>query len=227
MNASYSYPVFLRIEGKPCLVVGGGRVAHRKTLDLLECGASVTVVAESAAPEMTELEKQGKIRLLERRAEPEDVLGAFLVFGATDDDGLNASICDAARAEGILVNAVDNPSKSDLGSPDFAKQNPGCHFTSGAVVKRGPLRIAISTSGCSPLIAMGIRSELEERYGESFGAYIACAGELRCRILSLPCPLERKDEALRWIAGGSAFNLFLGSGREGVWNEARKILFSS
>ena len=213
MDAPCPYPVFLAIEGKPCLVVGGGRVAHRKTLDLLECGASVTVVAESAAPEMTELAAQGKIRLLRRRAEPEDVSGTFLVFGATDDDGLNASICDAARAEGILVNAVDNPSSSD--------------FTSGAVVKRGPLRIAISTSGCSPLIATSIRRELEERYGESFGAYIACAGELRTRILSLPCPLERKDEALRWIAGGSAFNLFLGSGREGVWNEVRKILFSS
>jgi precorrin-2 dehydrogenase/sirohydrochlorin ferrochelatase len=212
VNASYPYPVFLQIEGKPCLVVGGGRIAYRKTLDLLECGATVTVVAETPAPEMTDLAAQGKIRLLRRRAEPGDVHGMFLVFAATDDDGVNASFAEHARAEGILVNAVDNPSTGN--------------FTSGAVVKRGPLRIAVSTSGCSPLIASGIRRELEERYGESFGAYVAFAGELRAGILSEPCPKERKDEALGWIAGGAAFDLFLISGREGVWNRVREILFS-
>lgn len=213
MNPSRPYPVFLLIEGKPCLVAGGGKVAHRKTLDLLECGASVTVVAETPAPEMEELVSLGAIRLIPRRVEPDDVLGTILVFAATDDEGVNAAIAGYARARGILVNVVDNPAF--------------CDFTTGAVVKRGPLRIAVSTSGCGPRIAAGIRRELEDRYGESFGEYVALAGELRTRILSEPCSKERKNEALRWLAGGAAYDRFLGSGKEAVWKEARTILFSS
>ena len=176
-------------------------------------GAAVTVVAETPAPEMETLASRGSIRLIVRRVEPADLRGMFLVIAATDDERVNASIAEQARAEGILVNAVDDPAY--------------CDFLSGAVVKRGPLRIAVSTNGCGPLIASRIRSEIEERFDESFGVYVELAGEIRASILSESCARERKDEALRWIAGRDAYDRFLGSGKEEVWKEVRTILFSS
>jgi len=207
------YPVFWLIAGKPCLVVGGGKIACRKIRDLVECGATVTVVAEDALPEAEELAERGAIRLFNRRFEPDDVDGMTLVIAATDDDAVNAGIAQYARREGIPVNAVD-----DIGSSDFI---------SGAVVRRGPLRIAVSTSGCSPLISGSIRRELEERYDESFGAYIELAGELRTFILSAECGRTVKDDALRWIAGRTAYDLFVRSGEEPVWKHVKTILFSS
>jgi precorrin-2 dehydrogenase / sirohydrochlorin ferrochelatase len=207
------YPVFLRIDGRPCLVVGGGIVAHRKALDLLECGALVTVVAETPSPAMAALAESSAVRLIVRRVGPEDIRGAFLVFAATDDERVNAEIAGLAREAGILVNAADDPDR--------------CDFILGAVVKRGPLRIAVSTSGCGPLIASGIRRELEEQYDEPFGSWVAAAGEIRARILAEPCPRVRKDEALQWVAGRSAHETFLESGSEGVWSKVRNILSSS
>jgi precorrin-2 dehydrogenase / sirohydrochlorin ferrochelatase len=207
------YPVFLRLEGKPCLVVGGGPVAVRKTIDLIECGAAVTVVAETPSPEMEELASKGRVILFKRRAEPNDLTGVFLIIAATDDGEVNASLAMKAREESILVNAVDNPAQ--------------CDFISGAVLRRGPLRIAVSTSGCGPLIAASIRRDLEELYDESFGNYVECAGELRECILSENRPRERKDEAIHWLAEDEAYDLFIESGKEAVWNEVRKILFTS
>ncbi len=207
------YAVFLLLSGKQCLVVGGGKVAVRKIRDLVESGASVTVVADTALPEVENLAERNGIRFLHRRFEPGDVHGMTLVIAATDDDTVNAVVAGFARAEGIPVNAVDNPSASD--------------FISGAVVRRGPLRIAASTSGCSPLLAGGIRRELEARYDESFGNYIELAGELRTFILSAECGRTVKDAALRWIADRTAYELFTRSGKEAVWEHAKTILFLS
>ncbi len=213
MSAPRPYPVFLLIAGKPCLVIGGGKIACRKIRDLVDCGAVVTVVAESTLPEIERLAENGTVRLFRRRFEPGDVRGMTMVIAATDDDAVNTSVSGYARAEGIPVNAVDNISASD--------------FISGAVVRRGPLQIAVSTSGCSPLIAGSIRRELEERFDESFGAYLELAGELRTYILSAECGRSEKDDALRWIADRTAYEIFARSGKEPVWEHVNNILFTS
>ena len=213
MDSMRPYPVFLLVEGKRCLVVGGGPVACRKALDLLECGALVTVTAESTSPEMEKLAAREGCTLLRRRFRPEDVRGAFLVFAATDDISVNAEISDICRDAGILVNAVDDPER--------------CNFISGAVVRRGPLRIAVSTSGCSPKLAARIRCELEGRYDASFGEYVSFAGELREYILTQDISRGNRDDALTWIASEEAFTLFLRLGKEQVWDEIQKMLFSS
>lgn len=213
MPTQRPYPVFLLMAGKPCLVVGGGKIACRKIHDLVDCGAMLTVVAENTLPELEQLSEKGTIRIYRRRFEPGDVRGMTIVIAATDDDAVNASVAGYARAEGIPVNAVDNISASD--------------FISGAVVRRGPLQIAVSTSGCSPLLAGSIRRELEERFDESFGGYIELAGELRTYILSAECGRSSKDGALRWIADRTAYELFACSGKEPVWEHVKLILFSS
>jgi len=213
VNDQDLYPVFLKLQGKRCLVVGGGGVAYRKIIDLLDCGADITVVAEEPIPECIDIAAKGSVKLLSRRFRPEDIEGAFLIFAATDDDVVNAEVAALARREGILVNAVDDPMQ--------------CDFLSGAVVKRGPLRIAVSTGGSSPLIARKIRCELEERYSESLGDFIHAVGEMRKDILAAGCTEERKSHTLKWLTGEDAFTLYLDSGKETLWEEVKKILFSS
>jgi len=183
----YPYPVFINMRDRSCIVVGGGKVALRKISDLLETGAKVTVVAETPDPIIEDLAKKGNIKLFRRLFKPEDIENAFLVFTATDDDSVNAEIAGIAKKYGALVNVVDNPQY--------------CDFFSGAVVKRGPLRIAISTSGCSPGIAAEIRRELNELYSESFASFLQIVGEMRQYVLSLDdITRDEKNNALKWLS---------------------------
>lgn len=207
------YPVFLRIEEIPCIVVGGGAVACRKTLDLLDSGARTTVIAETAAPELAELAEGGRITLIRRRFRPDDLDGMFLVFAATDDREVNAGIARLAREKHLLVNAVDDP------------ENSG--FISGAVVKRGPLSIAVSTNGCGPLIAARIRDELGARFDESRGEFITLAGEIRRFIISGDHGESARACAIARLADEDLYEIFLRHGKEMVWSEIRKTLSSS
>lgn len=207
----YPFPVFLNLNGQTCLVVGGGPVALRKTADLVEAGASVTVVAESPITDFRKLSSDRAINLRERRFRPDDAAGMFLVIAATDDNEVNGEVFRVARERGALVNVVDSPAL--------------CDFFSGAVVKRGPLRIAVSTSGCVPGLAAFIRRELEEQYDETWSAYLEAAREIRRDVLSREGLAEkRKNEALAWLGTREAFSLFTDSGRERVWERIRQII---
>jgi precorrin-2 dehydrogenase / sirohydrochlorin ferrochelatase len=207
------YPLFLKLNERRCLVVGGGGVAYRKALDLIDCGAEITMIAEKPNPECVGIASEGDIKLLIRSFRKEDLKGMFLVFAATDDSAVNAEISAIARQEGVLVNAVDDPGQ--------------CDFLSGAIVKRGPLRIAISTSGSSPFIAQKIRNDLEKRYDRIYGSFIQVVGEMRKDILTFDCADEIKTRSLNWLACEDAFTLFKNSGKEMVWEEVKKILYSS
>ena len=213
MNKHYSYPVFLNLSGKSCVVIGGGKVALRKVNDLIEAGALVTVVAEKPDPLIEELSKKGTIKLVRSFFKPEDVEKAYLVFAATDDNSVNTEIAEKAHQKGILVNAVDNPGQ--------------CDFFSGAVLKRGPLRIAISTSGLCPGIASNIRRELEKQYSESLSDFIETAGEMRKYVLSIKdINTDKKDNALKWLCAEKTLTLFIHSGKEKVWEKLKKIISS-
>ena len=213
LNDWYPYPVFINMSNRSCVVVGGGKVALRKISDLLETGAKVTVVAKIPDSIIEDLAKKGSIKLFKRFFKPEDIENAFLVFIATDDDSVNAEIAVIAKKHGALVNVVDNPRY--------------CDFFSGAVVKRGPLRIAISTSGCSPGIAAEIRRELNELYSESFAEFVQTAGEMRQYVLSLDdITKDRKNNALKWLSKKETLTLFIDSGKEKVWEGLKRIIFS-
>ncbi len=210
----FSYPVFLRLSGRHCLVVGGGPVAFRKMQDLLESGAVVTVVAETPIAAFDPFAADGTITLRVRRFEPDDVEGAVLIFAATDDDEVNERVAGIARSRGALVNVADSPGL--------------CDFYSGAAVKRGPLRIAVSTSGNAPGLAARIREELEKQFGEEWSEYLVYIGSLRRQIISSELIREeQKREALRWLGSSETFELFRDKGKEKVWDNLQRIISSS
>ncbi len=146
-----SYPVNLLVEGRPCLVVGGGPVAARKVSGLRECGAAVHVVAPRVGPEVR---SQPGVTWEERAYEPSDLQGRRLVIAATDDGAVNAAVHRDAEAAGIWVNGADDPAH--------------CTFTLPSVVRRGDLQITVSTGGRSPALAVWLRERLEAEIGPEY-----------------------------------------------------------
>jgi precorrin-2 dehydrogenase / sirohydrochlorin ferrochelatase len=144
-------PIFLEVEGKPCLVVGGGEVALRKVKVLLEAGAQVTVISPQVASELSGLAETGRLSLLPRRYRDGDVRGYHLIYAATDDPGLQRRLFEEARHLNILINVAD--------APEF------CSFITPSVIRRGQLQVAISTGGASPATARRLRQRMEQWLG--------------------------------------------------------------
>lgn len=162
------YPIFLNLQGKCCLVVGGGEVATRKVQGLLEAEALVTVVSPALTEILVELVRDGAIRYEARLFRDEDVEGCALVIGATDQPTVQEAVYEASQRHGVWVNIVDVPQ--------------ACDFIAPAIVRRGALQIAISTSGHSPTLAKRIRQQLEEQYGPEFAELLDWLGQERARI---------------------------------------------
>ncbi|GIU94838.1 MAG: hypothetical protein KatS3mg012_1295 [Gaiellaceae bacterium] len=139
------YMACLDLERRSCLVVGGGSVALEKVRGLLECGAHVTVVAPEVCEELRALD----VEILERPYRPTDLDNRFLVIAATSRAGVNARVSRDARARSLFCNVADDPER--------------CTFILPAVARRGPLAIAVSTSGASPALAQRLRDEAAER----------------------------------------------------------------
>jgi len=170
-QAMQTYPVFVLIAAKPCLVVGGGNVAERKVQDLLQAGARVTVVSPALTPALAALAGKGEIRHLQGDFQEGQVEGMALVIGATNDPGVNTRVSAAAQARSIWVNIVDQP---DL-----------CTFIVPAQVRRGELTLAISTGGASPALARKLREELELHFGPEYGPYLALLQAVRSQLLAV------------------------------------------
>jgi siroheme synthase-like protein len=180
MRMEALYPVYLKLAGQECLVVGGGTVARRKIAGLLGCGAAVTVVSPGLTPELKEAAARGDFCYNEREFEDGDLSGKSLAIAATADSGLNARIAIICQQQGIPVNAVDNPGLSTFFVP--------------SVVRRGPLCISISSGGGSPMLARRIREDLEGQFGPAFAEIAALLGELRRRSQEhLPDGDERRQ----------------------------------
>lgn len=165
-----TYPVFILIEDKPCLVVGGGGVGERKVQDLRRAGARVTVVSRDLTPTLEKMAETGEIRYLERDFAPEHLEGMALVMAATDDPEVNAAVSAAARDRSIWVNVADAPEL--------------CTFIVPAQVRRGDLTVAISTGGASPALAHRLRVELQQHFGPEYIPYLALLKEVRARLLT-------------------------------------------
>jgi len=172
------YPVFLDIKGKRCLVAGGGRVAERKVLSLLDAGAGVTVISPNLTKRLSSYKEKGFIRHLKRNYRKGDLKGAFLAISATDSEYINAKIAGEADNLNIPINVVDKPAL--------------CSFIVPSMVRRGPLLIAISTSGVSPALARSIRLELEKLYGKEFEKYLKKLFEIREKGLKKLPPGQRR-----------------------------------
>lgn len=180
-----SYVVNLKVEGRPVLVVGAGAVALRKVEGLLDAGARITVVAPDACEGIERLAAQKRITLQRRLYGEADCFGMTLVLAATDDEEVNARVARDAGELGILVNVADRPSL--------------CTVTLPAVVRRGSLTLAVATEGKCPAFARALREELQERYGEEYGAALDLMGELRARMISLGWESPKIQRALDTI----------------------------
>lgn len=167
-NVSAYYPLFLNLNAKACLVVGGGMVAERKVQGLLEARASVIVVSPTLTATLYRLVDEGVIAHVPRSFHNEDVAGCALVIGATDDAEVNACIAMAARQRGIPVNIVDTPEL--------------CDFIAPSVLRRGDVQIAISTGGRSPTLAKRLRQGLEVLIGPEYGELAGFLGRLRTAL---------------------------------------------
>lgn len=164
------YPMLMDLETKRTLVVGGGGVAERKVGSLLEFGAQVDVISRTLSPGLKALFEEGRVQWAGREFEEPMLAGAVLVIAATDDPLVNQRISAACREKGIPVNVVDRPED--------------CTFIVPAVVRRGDLLLAVSTSGKSPALSKVIREELEERFGPEYGDFLELMGYVRETVLS-------------------------------------------
>ena len=159
------YIACLRLSGRKCLVVGGGDVGLDKIEGLLACDGDVVCVAPDACEAVRALAAEGSIEWVERGFEPADVAGKFMAIAATDDTDVNIAVYDAAEERAMLVNVVDVPSL--------------CNFILPAIVRTGPLAIAISTAGASPALAKRMKQEVTELFGPAYAELAAILNEAR------------------------------------------------
>jgi precorrin-2 dehydrogenase / sirohydrochlorin ferrochelatase len=160
------YIACLKLKGRRCVVVGGGEIGLEKVEGLLACDGDVRLIAPEAEPALQRYAAEGSIEWEQRSyAGPSDLEGAFMVIAATDDTDVNIGVYDDAERRAMLANVVDVP--------------PLCNFILPAIVRSGPLAIAISTAGASPALAKRIKREVSEQFGEPYARLAVLLNEVR------------------------------------------------
>ncbi len=173
------FPIFLKLTGRRCTVIGAGHLAESKIASLRAADAAVTVIAPEAIPAIVEQAAVGELTLHQRHYRNGDLKDVFLVVAATNDPAVNRAVFAEATASGVLCNAVDDP--------------PFCDFYFPSVVRRGDLQIAISTAGNSPALAQQLRKELNEQLPVDLGDWLTELGNLRREVVaSEPLNEERR-----------------------------------
>jgi siroheme synthase-like protein len=175
------YIACLKLKGRRCVVVGGGDIGLEKVEGLLACDADVTLIAPVAHPELESLAAEGSIEWEKRTyAGAEDLEGVFMVIACTDDTDVNIAVFDDAERRAMLVNIVDVP--------------PLCNFILPAIVRTGPLAIAISTAGASPALAKRMKREVSELFGEEYADLAIMLNDARGWAKgTLPTYQDRKE----------------------------------
>lgn len=187
------FPLFLDLRGRRVLVVGGGEVAARKVAALLDSGAAVAVVAPALAPALAALAKANRLAHIPAAFAPEQLDGSWLVIAATDDGAVNRAVAAAAHARRLFINVVDD---AELASAQLP-----------ARVQRGPLQVAISSGGASPMLARHLREQLEIRLDGALGQLAGLLGELRGRIRMQLADLGQRRAFFDRVLAGPAQSL--------------------
>lgn len=180
------YPAFLNLRDRLCVVIGGGRVAERKVLALLEAKARVKVISPELTQTLVELFNEKKITWEKREYREGDLEGAWLVIAATNDPEIQKKVLEEAEKRKIFCNVVDVPEL--------------CSFIVPSVIRRGDLVLAISTSGSSPAVARRIRETLERLFGWEYEVYLKLMKSLREQILNMQLSPEEKEQKLQRLA---------------------------
>lgn len=197
------YPAFINLSGKQCIVVGGGKVAERKVLSLLNSGAVVKVISPAITEMLRRQKERGRIKHIRRNYKSGDLKDAFLVIAATSDERINRKISEEAPC---LVNVVDRPEMANFIVP--------------AVVSRGPMTIAVSTSGASPAMAREIRKELELLYGKAFAQYLKFLKQMRQMVLKDVPDKEARERFFKEVASENIIRLL----REKGFEKTREVV---
>ena len=201
---SMHYPVFLDLQGKKCLVIGGGKVAERKVKALIDVRAEVTVVSLKITHALSQMAEMKKIYYIKDHFQENYLDGAFLVIGATNKPAINHHIFQAAAEVNMIVNIVDSPKE--------------CNFIVPSTVSQGDLQISISTGGKSPALAKKIREQLEIQYGSSYRDFLALMGELRGRVLSHFSDIDCRNKIFQALVDSELLDLF----KKGLNQKAEK-----
>jgi precorrin-2 dehydrogenase/sirohydrochlorin ferrochelatase len=188
------FPMFVKLDGCKCVVVGAGRIASQKLGSLLLAGADVQIIAPAANDEIRQLAASRRVTWTAVEFQPEHLIGASLVIAATGNAVVNECVFRAARERSVLCNAVDEPER--------------CDFFYPAVVRRGDLQIAISTAGKSPALAQRIRRELEQEFDATYIAWLNWLGTVREMFFRREMDPEARRQALHRIAARPLFERY-------------------
>jgi precorrin-2 dehydrogenase/sirohydrochlorin ferrochelatase len=180
------FPIFLKLAGRRCLVLGAGKKAEEKITGLLTCDANITVVAPAATRNIQAWARDEKLFWIKRNFQLHDLDGVFLTILATSSKAVNRAAFEEAQERGILCNAV--------------RDRAHCDFYFPAVVRRGPLQIAISTAGHSGALAQRLREELEREFGPEWENWLRWLGEARSSLYDDPLSPKRRRTMLHRLA---------------------------
>lgn len=180
------YPIFLKLEGRKVLIVGGGKVAEEKIYAVLRSANDVTVVAPEISSRIREWAEAGRLRHIPGEYHCGTAREFFLVIACTDSEAVNRQIYAEAQEAGVLCNAVDDPAY--------------CDFYAPAVVRRGDFQIAISTGGNSPALAQRVRKDLEEKFGPEYESWTGWLGRMREGIVKALPRSRKRTELLHLLA---------------------------
>ena len=200
------YPIFLTdLQSRRCVVIGGDAEAERKVEGLLAAKAAVTVISETLTGNLTLWADERRVAWLPRAWTPGDLRGAWLAIATTRDSALAARLKDEAERYGVLLNVADDV--------------PHSNFVAGAVVRRGPLAIAISTSGCSPALAARIRRQLAQTFGPEYADLLELLGDLRQTVAARHPGFEARKALWGQLLDSAILELL----RRGQSDQARRL----
>lgn len=203
------FPVLINLEGKKCVVIGGGKVAERKIKTLLKFGAKVTVVSPEITKNIAKLVEEKKVHYLQKKYASQDIEDAFLVIAATSDSDTNQRIINDAK---FLVNSVEN----------ILSDSSNISVIFPALFERGSLQIAVSTE--FPALSKTIRDELRENYGKEFALYIQYLRKLRSQLKEKIIEPKKRREVFRKIASKKVVSKLRQDGFKKAKEEIRAIV---
>lgn len=204
------YPIMLDIKDKKCGVIGGGNIAYRKIVSLLECEAEVTVISNEVIKEIKLLIDDKKIKYLRDKYNFKHISDFYLVYAATNDSKVNEAVYSQCSQKNILVNVVDKPEI--------------CNFIVPSKVKKGDLTIAISTNGKSPMLARKIRQDLEKVYDYRYELFIDIMGEVRKEVFHTLKDAKKRSEFYKAIVYSDFIDRLTSQNRDEIQKEIMNIL---
>jgi siroheme synthase-like protein len=207
------YPIYLDLQKRPVLVVGGGAVAEGKALQLIDAGARVRVVSPKLTAKLSEMVERGLIDYRDGEFTEDDLNGVSLVICATDVKEVNEEVSRLSAGRGLLCNVVDQPAL--------------CNFITPALVSRGGLQISISTGGGSPSLTQRVKREVGELIGEEYGDLLELAAEMRRDAKQSISDFEARRKLLHAFIESDALDLIRAEQKEKARQIARELLESA